>query len=57
MLVLCLLYLGWHKTADLVKEALQSIPYALTTVHFFHFDRGKESDNALIYEMLQAFNI
>ena len=20
---------GWHKTADLVKEAIQSIPYAL----------------------------
>ena len=26
--IICL-SLGWHKTADLVKEAIQSIPYAL----------------------------
>ena len=26
------LSVGWHKTADLVKEAIQSIPYALTKV-------------------------
>ena len=26
------LSLGWHKTADLVKEAIQSIPYVLTKV-------------------------
>ena len=45
------------KTADLVKEALQSFSYALTKLHIFHSDRGKESDNALIFEMLRAFNI
>lgn len=27
---------GWHKTADLVKEAIQNIPYALTKVKLFH---------------------
>lgn len=48
---------GWHKTADLVKEAIQSIPYALTKVKLFHSDRGKEFDNALIDEMLKAFDI
>ncbi|WP_394406121.1 transposase, partial [Streptococcus sp. 20-1249] len=46
-----------HKTADLVKEAIQSIPYALTKVKLFHSDRCKEFDNALIDEMLEAFGI
>ncbi|CCI63597.1 Transposase insF for insertion sequence IS3A/B/C/D/E/fA [Streptococcus dysgalactiae subsp. equisimilis AC-2713] len=36
------LSLGWHKTAELVKQAIQSIPYALTKVKMFHSDRGKE---------------
>ncbi len=49
--------LAWHKTADLVKEAIQSIPYALTKVKLFHSERGKEFDNALIVEMLEAFGI
>ena len=68
MLIVCLiidhfnreiigLSLGWHKTADLVKEAIQSIPYALTKVKLFHSDRGKEFDNALIDEILKAFGI
>ncbi len=30
---------GWHKTAELVKQAIQSIPYALTKVKLFHSDR------------------
>lgn len=51
------LSLGWQKTADLVKEALQSIPYALTRVKMFHSDRGKEFDTQLIDEMLEAFGI
>lgn len=42
---------------DLVKEAIQSIPYALTKVKLFHSDRGKEFDNALIDEMLEASGI
>ncbi|WP_438838288.1 IS3 family transposase [Streptococcus pluranimalium] len=48
---------GWHKTADLVKQAIQSIPYALTKVNLFHSDRGKEFDNQLIDEMLETFGI
>lgn len=51
------LSVGWYKTADLVKEAIQSIPYALTKVHLFHSDRGKEFDNRLIEDLLQAFDI
>lgn len=51
------LSVDWHKTADLVKQALQSIPYALTKVHLFHSDRGKEFDNSLIDELLEAFQI
>lgn len=39
------LSVGWYKTADLVKEALQSVPYALTKVNLFHSDRGKKFDN------------
>lgn len=49
--------LGWQKTAELVKQALQSVPYALTKVKLFHSDRGKEFDNQLIDEMLEAFGI
>ena len=51
------LSVGWHKTAELVKQAIQSIPYALTKVKLFHSDRGKEFDNQLIDEMLEAFDI
>lgn len=51
------LSVGWHKTAELVKQAIQSIPYALTKVKLFHSDRGKEFDNQLIDEMLEVFGI
>ncbi|MEY8435984.1 IS3 family transposase, partial [Streptococcus hyointestinalis] len=51
------LSVGWNKIADLVKEAIQSIPYALTKVTIFHSDRGKEFDNQLIDDMLEAFGI
>ncbi|MGX7776730.1 IS3 family transposase [Streptococcus pluranimalium] len=51
------LSVGWQKTAELVKQAIQSIPYALTKVHLFHSDRGKEFDNQLIDEVLEAFGI
>ncbi len=51
------LSVGWHNTANLVKEAIQSIPYALTKVKLFHSDRGKEFDNTLIDEILEAFDI
>ena len=42
---------------DLVKEAIQSIPYALNKVKMFHSDRGKEFDNQLIDELLEVFGI
>ncbi|WP_243092059.1 DDE-type integrase/transposase/recombinase, partial [Streptococcus dysgalactiae] len=51
------LSLGWHKTAELVKQAIQSIPYPLTKVKMFHSDRGKEFNNQLIDEILEAFGI
>ncbi|KED03465.1 ISSdy1, transposase OrfB [Streptococcus equi subsp. ruminatorum CECT 5772] len=51
------LSVGWHKAAELVKQAIQSIPYALTKVKIFHADRGKEFDNQLIDDMLEAFGI
>ncbi len=51
------LSLGWQKNAELVKQASQSIPYALTKVNLFHSDRGKEFDNCLIDELLDAFGI
>ncbi|MGT2757757.1 IS3 family transposase, partial [Streptococcus ovuberis] len=51
------LSVGWQKTAALVKQAIQSIPYALTKVKLFHSDRGKEFDNQLIAEMLETFGI
>ncbi|NKZ20979.1 IS3 family transposase [Streptococcus ovuberis] len=51
------LLVGWQKTATLVKQAIQSIPYALTKVKLFHSDRGKEFDNQLIDDMLEAFGI
>lgn len=51
------LSVGWYKTAELVKEAIQSIPYALTKVTIFHSDRGREFDNQLIDELLETFGI
>ena len=51
------LSLCWHKTADLVKEAFQSIPYTLTKLKLFHSDRGKEFDNQLIDDILEGFGI
>lgn len=53
--------IGWaasqHKDAKLVREALYSIPYRLDRINIFHTDRGKEFDNQLIEEALQAFGI
>lgn len=51
------LAIGWHKTAELVKQAMHSIPYALTKVKLFHSDRGKEFDNQLIDDILEVFGI
>lgn len=51
------LSVGWYNTAELVKQAIQSIPYALIKVKLFHSDRGKAFDHTLIDDMLEAFRI
>lgn len=51
------LSVGWHKTAELVKQAIQSIPSALTKVKIFHSYRRKEFDNTLIDDILEGFGI
>lgn len=51
------LSVGWQKTDGLVKQAIQSIPYALTKVKIFHSYHGKEFDNTLIDDILEAFGI
>ena len=48
---------GFHKTAELVKEAINSIPYSLNQVQIVHTDRGKEFDNKLISEAFSVFGI
>lgn len=48
---------GEHKSAELVQEALSSIPYDCSKIQMFHTDRGKEFDNTKIEEFLSAFNI
>ena len=48
---------GPKKDAELVKEAIQSIPYNLTGVSLFHTDRGSEFNNHLIDDVLLAFSI
>ncbi len=48
---------GRRKTAELVLEALRRIPYRLDQINVFHSDRGKEFDNQLLDEALEAFGI
>lgn len=48
---------GPNKSAALVKEAFQRIPYALNKIELFHTDRGKEFDNQLIDRILKTFDI
>lgn len=48
---------GKNKTANLVYEAFLNSNINLLKVNIFHTDRGKEFDNALIDEVLKAFNI
>ncbi|NLL33339.1 MAG: DDE-type integrase/transposase/recombinase, partial [Enterococcus cecorum] len=48
---------GKNKTANLVYEAFLNSNINLLKVNIFHTDRGKEFDNALINEVLKAFNI
>lgn len=48
---------GEHKSAELVQEALSTIPYDCSKIEMFHTDRGKEFDNTQIEEFLSAFHI
>jgi putative transposase len=48
---------GEHKSAELVQEALSTIPYDCSKIEIFHTDRGKEFDNTQIEEFLSAFDI
>jgi len=48
---------GEKKDARLVEKALLSVPYSLKDIKIFHSDRGKEYDNRLIDDILEAFEI
>ena len=48
---------GKHKTAELVKEAFQSVKGSLKDICVFHTDRGNEFKNQIIEELLQSFDI
>lgn len=48
---------GEHKTAELVKEAFQSVEGSLEDIRLFHTDRGNEFKNKTIEELLETFNI
>ena len=48
---------GEHKTAELVKEAFQSVDGSLNDIRLFHTDRGNEFNNQAIEELLETFHI
>lgn len=48
---------GASKTAELVKQAIATIPYDCSQIQIFHTDRGSEFDNQLIDKFLDAFEI
>lgn len=48
---------GPNKTADLVKQAFQTVPGDLRDICIFHTDRGNEFKNRTIDETLDAFEI
>lgn len=48
---------GANKDANLVKQALLSIPYKHDAIELFHSDRGSEFDNQLIDSVLNTFGI
>lgn len=48
---------GERKNAELVQEALYSIPYRLDSINVFHSDRGKEFDNKLIDDVVAGFRV
>lgn len=48
---------GEHKTAELVREAFQSVEGSLEDIRLFHTDRGNEFKNRAVEEILEAFDI
>ena len=48
---------GKHKTAELVKQAFQSVEGNLEDIRLFHTDRGNEFKNHVIEELLETFDI
>lgn len=48
---------GEHKTAELVKEAFQSVEGNLRDIRLFHTDRGNEFKNQTNEELLETFDI
>lgn len=48
---------GEHKTAELVKQAFQSVEGNLEEIRLFHTDRGNEFKNHMIEEILETFHI
>lgn len=48
---------GKQKTAELVKEAFQSVEGSLEDICLFHTDRGNEFKNQIIEELLEVFDI
>jgi len=48
---------GNRKDANLVREAFLSTDISLRNIRLFHTDRGREFDNRIIDQMLNAFDI
>ena len=48
---------GRNKTAELVYEAINTIPYNLNRINIFHTDRGNEFKNKLIDNVIKNFNL
>ena len=48
---------GEHKSAELVKQAFQSVEGNLEEIKLFHTDRGNEFKNYVIEEILETFHI
>lgn len=48
---------GNNKDAQLVYDALLSIPYSLDKINIFHTDRGNEFKNKLIDDVVETFHL
>ena len=48
---------GRNKTAQLVYEAINAIPYNLNRINIFHTDRGNEFKNKLIDGIIKSFSL